>query len=363
MFRIFRSLLWSGILAALGSGAAYAADCSVSLTNNIGDEIAVSALLHSTYTGEIGEGETLGVTSSGGELSQTLSSYELWFPFKPFKATQANETIQGTIAGSDGDETCAFSASTAPAAFSNAQRAELEAVNESIRRISLIYATALYLCDVGRANPTLCAEHFKGSSLIMDLIAYLAGVDAAVSKSGAFKEVFQPPAILDVEAANPPDALGDALFALKGNSKKILSLELAIATTAARAKSAYSSRASYWQRVQLNTLKRYKKELGQAMLDQASLSQNLSQAIADASADVSIQAADVQAAQGRLKDGLTQKQVAHLERLGCPPGDVPFVAAAFLMQDPNSFSGTLAGFLADPTYLQSLQMLGQDLVG
>src|SRR3954465_11921185 len=123
----------SGILAVLLSVApAHAVDCSVTLANNIGDEISVSALLHSTDADELGETETLSVTSSGGELSQSLSPYELWFPFKPFKAAQAGETIQGTVVGSDGDETCAFLASNAPAAFSRAQKTELEAVNESI---------------------------------------------------------------------------------------------------------------------------------------------------------------------------------------------------------------------------------------
>jgi hypothetical protein len=369
MFRLSKSLLYAGIaagiLAVSGLAApAYAVDCTVTLANNVGDQISVSALLHATDSGELSEGEALSVTSSGGELSQTLSTDELWYPFQPFTATQANETVSGTISGSDSDESCALLASNAPPEFTNSQRSELEAVNESVRRVSLVYVTARYLCDGGSGNATLCALHFTRASTIMDFAAYLAGRDAAASQSAPFTEVTQPPPILDEDSeTHPPDAVSDGFYALTHNTRKIVSLEVAIATTAARANAAYSKHASHWYRVQRNALQQSKQELGAAMLDQATLSQNLSQAIANAGADLTISPTDVAGAESGLPGGgLKQKQVQHLERIGASANDATYTGAAYLMQDPNSFSGTVAGFLANSSYLQSLQTLGQDLM-
>jgi hypothetical protein len=336
-----------------------AADCSVTLANNVGDSISVSALLHSTDADDYSEGEPLGVASSGGELSATVSPYELWFPLQPFKATQSNETITGTITGSDGDETCTFLASNAPQAFKYGLKTELEEVNESIRRIGLLFMTARHLCDTGKGNPTFCALHFQGSSLATDFAAYLAGLDAAALRSTSLVSVHLP-AGLSFDPAGPPDALGDTFHALKENTKKIVSLELTIAAAMSRANAAFSGGGPHPRRAERNVLA-VKRELGQAMLDQASLSEALSQAVTDAGADVTIASSDVAAAQASINDGLTGKQAAHLEKLGASPSDVPILGAAYLQQDPNSFSGTFASILVDSTYLQSLQTLGQDL--
>lgn len=357
--------LVAGVSALASAEPVQAANCSVTLSNAVGDRISVSALLDTTDADEIeeGEDESLTVASSGGELSGNLAIYELWYPFKSFKAKQANETIQGTIANEDDDETCTISAST-QANFSYDIQNEFESVNESIRRVSLVYATALHICDAGRGNPTICAQHFHGASLIMDLAAFLAGMVAKTANGTDFTEVALPPALLDIDleyAGHEPDALGDAFFALKDNSKKILSLEVALATTAGRANGAAAKHGDHWARVQRGVLAQYRKELGQALLDQASLSQALSQAITDAAADLNILPSDVEATRLTFKS-LKQKEIAHLEKLGCDPNDIPFVSRALVMQDSDTFSGTLAGFLTDSAYLQSLQTLGQRLL-
>jgi hypothetical protein len=94
-------------LADVGrSPAAAAQNCpsSVTLNNKVGQAIVGYVIFTSGDRNESGEGESMQVTSSGGELNINLTNFGVPVPIL-FAAKVANETITPTING-DGDEDC-----------------------------------------------------------------------------------------------------------------------------------------------------------------------------------------------------------------------------------------------------------------
>src|SRR5438094_10176819 len=87
----------ASLLGLLLPRATFAQGCSVQLTNAVGDTISGSATLNTTDPGENTEGESLTVSSSGGEITLNFTGYNLPAAFGPFKATAANEIITGTF--------------------------------------------------------------------------------------------------------------------------------------------------------------------------------------------------------------------------------------------------------------------------
>src|SRR5947199_6978975 len=87
----------SCLLSCLFARNAFSQGCSIHLTNTVGDTISGKATLFTSDLGENSEGESLTVTSSGGEIALNIGGYNLPAAFGPFKAIVANEIITGTF--------------------------------------------------------------------------------------------------------------------------------------------------------------------------------------------------------------------------------------------------------------------------
>src|ERR1700733_3840499 len=143
---------------------------TVTLSNKVGDSIVVTATLLTTDPNENGEDEVLSVSSSGGEITATISSYNLSTPVT-FVATLPNEAITGSISGADGDESCNISATVNPApAFTPAQK---HTANQGA------LATGLTGIGAGLAFTILCGNGI--TTLLSGALLALSSVTGASS--------------------------------------------------------------------------------------------------------------------------------------------------------------------------------------
>lgn len=359
-------LIVGGLLpAALFCEQAHAQDCSMTLTNSVGDTISVAGQLQSTDSDELDEDEGLSVVSSGGELADSTTQYNTPVPFKPFTAKQANETING-FDGEDGDETCQIFASAGPPTLKFLIKEVILKAKPAIDNSGNALAIGALVC----AFVPECRGAEKA-------LAVAGGVLGAAGLSTAqltqdppdpnYKDIAVPMVTSDIgdekESDQTPADLSEAFRIFSHNGKVIVSIDHAIIATTDRVSGARVAKDSHWERVQLGLLQDYKRKLGAAILEQVADSIALSKAIRAAKADHLIQPADAQNYITSIEqNGLPDSEVQLLTSLGLTTDDITLVEGSIILQDPNNFNANISSFLVSPTYIRGLKKLGNELI-
>lgn len=155
------------------------AQCVVTLPNaTVGKTVRVTAQLHTSDQNENGEGEPLKISSSDGSLNAQVPSYEIPYSFK-FVSTSNGLTVNGSLQGSDGDESCELTASANR--FSDDTKAKLNAVVVSAGLASGALWVLDAACSSAVITAPLCQVPFglsaASSSTISGIAAALLWLD------------------------------------------------------------------------------------------------------------------------------------------------------------------------------------------
>jgi hypothetical protein len=361
-----RLIVVSALLAAATFFAtpASAQDCSQTLVNDVGDTIMVAATLQSTDPDDPDEGEGLQVVSSGGELSQFMNVYNTPFPFQSYTATKANETING-VDGEDDDETCQVFGTVGKQTLLQKTKHDIVQVKGLVDHSSTAISVGAVACALIKiCKPIALGLGFAGFALSGSSEA--TGFLAADPPDPNYKEIALLPGFSDIDESEDdaePRGLKQEIHTIALNEKRIIGLDQAIVTTINRISGARMAKDKHWEEVQQDRAKDFKKELGTAMLNQATYSLDLSKTLRKSKVDVAITQADVQSyISGIEQNGLPPKEMKLLTNLGFTPDDIVLIEGSIILQDPTSFDGNLSSFLADPAYIAGLKKLGNDLI-
>ncbi|HWA91497.1 MAG TPA: hypothetical protein VG889_15780 [Rhizomicrobium sp.] len=340
--------------------AVFESECSTTISNEVGDEIAVSALLETSDEDDPDEDESLMVTSSGGEFSQILVDYDDTTPLGTFVATQANETVSGSVFAADGDETCTITAS--PPLFSQDTKRKFYNYAETTETLAELSAGVSIECLIA-GEVELCGIPVLVFTGIVELASKDAGYLAGDPPDANFTEVALP--VFDTEPdgiSGRGGALKKTFQALNQNLKRVIVLDGTTMTTIDRVSGARLAHDKHWEKVQLKALARDKKMLGKAILDEIPLLRKFSNAIKRADSDIRVRPSDIKAAEKHFKHhGLSKDQIAALKKLGADDATLGLILNSLIIQHPTDFHGSYADALVDPALLQSLATLGKRL--
>jgi hypothetical protein len=150
--------LGAAMLLALGTSAANAAGCQATALNKPGDTITITATLSTSDPNESGEGEPLLIsTLSGQTFADNIYGMAQTYVYK---ATVANDQIQGINIGSDGDESCSIAATTKSNSWFTPY--EKQEAGKVAFDSSLITAVAMLIvegCTAGVITAPACSLH------------------------------------------------------------------------------------------------------------------------------------------------------------------------------------------------------------
>jgi len=340
--------------------------CQASVQNKVGDTISVIATLFTSDPNENGEGESVTVASSGGEIAATIGSYNLAAPFS-YTATAANETITGTLNNFDDDETCSITATANPApGFTPKQKqtASKAALATGLTGIGVGVAFTL-LCASGAGTP-LCIG-LLGLSTVGGASSLTLGYIASDPADPNYTQIAKPvigtiPNVQPGNGLTPEEA--KAFNALFNIDARIYGVGIAAYTSANRAQGAKNAGSSFWEQRQLNAAMQYNKTLGGLLDEDVQARSKLSQLLQEAGITATITPAAVFAAEQQIAvGGLPLQEVQELTALGLSSADIQQLTQLLIVPDVNAASGTFPELLVSPGYVNAMKAAAQAFEG
>jgi len=371
MLRIFFKFLIAMTCtgALLLPSSASAQTCSAGpFVNAVGDTITFTATLHTSDPNENGEGEPLTISSSGGEVnSPPIPYYESNIPFS-FTATKPNETINGSISGFDGDETCEIGN-----VFVNGA----SALPVAVKKVANTAGVGLGLLGIGAGvafGLLACAPPF--TPLCLGLL--LGGGGGAASgllltnyypadpSDSNYTTIAQPiiPSFSPITVGGTVNrAQADAFNSLIANQAAIVGVTNAAVTSANRAQGALDAGNTVWQIRQKQAAQLYTVTLGGLLRRQVTLLGSLRNAIGN-SISIPITPSNVFAFEWNiLTYGLPAPLSQTLGMYGLTSSQISETTKLLAVQDINVASGRFPDILTAPQVIGPLQNAASVLSG
>lgn len=364
----FNNLFFVSCAFLLSITNAHAQQCSANASANAGDDVTVLAILHTTDPNENGEGEPLSVSISNGGGSATFPDYEVTHSFN-FKATNtAPVTVDGTIAGFEGDESCEVSVSVnAKHRFSQAQKNVLMGVTGGFGVTSGLAWTLAEACTAGIVTAPICSAPAGLTAALSTTIAAAAGALLLIDPIDLNYTVIpvpQPAPITLVTAGNGLTQADAAAFnALLNNEAKIVGVLRAITTSINRASGAESVGDTFWEQKQVEAINGFMLQIGALLTQEANAREAVVALLtAENFPVVTITPQQVLAFEQNLAfQGWSQNALAYLRQIG---NDDTFIEAArplIFTQNINVVAGTVPAAFANQTLISTLRQGGRDL--
>ena len=364
----FNNLFFVSCAFLLSITNAHAQQCSANASANAGDDVTVLAILHTTDPNENGEGEPLSVSISNGGGSATFPDYEVTHSFN-FKATNtAPVTVDGTIAGFEGDESCEVCVSVnAKHRFSQAQKNVLMGVTGGFGVTSGLAWTLAEACTAGIVTAPICSAPAGLTAALSTTIAAAAGALLLIDPIDLNYTVIpvpQPAPITLVTAGNGLTQADAAAFnALLNNEAKIVGVLRAITTSINRASGAESVGDTFWEQKQVEAINGFMLQIGALLTQEANAREAVVALLtAENFPVVTITPQQVLAFEQNLAfQGWSQNALAYLRQIG---NDDTFIEAArplIFTQNINVVAGTVPAAFANQTLISTLRQGGRDL--
>lgn len=347
--------------------SAQAQNCVASVTNSKGDSITITGLLTTSDPNENGEGEPVVFTSSGGELSATISNYFQAQTFT-FKATQANETISGTNVGFDFDEGCTVTAVVTAKSlkFGILTQGDRDAMSNYAKALLIPasgYAIIAALCTETIIGGPICGLPFGSAAAITAGEAALIDLVATDPSDPNFMVIAQP-VLLTVPPVVPggvvTQAEANAFNALFLNEENVIAYAQALITSYNRAQGAFDAGNAFWENQQLQAAAQYQGALLGFLGAEGALRTNLANLL---SADPNFAAFALtinQAFQGESViafSGLPPSILQALLTLGFDNNTINLITGQLFVQDINLVAGNIVSQGVSPNLLGALDTL------
>jgi hypothetical protein len=310
--------------------------------------VTVTATLHTTDPNENGEGEPLIITSSDGSLNATVPSYEIPYSFT-FTAKQPNVSVNGSIAGFDGDESCELGASAKR--FSEATKDSLNKIAAGLATTSGALWTYDALCSAGIITAPFCNAVIGVGAASTSLLTGIAvGLLAIDPLDPNYKQIPVP-----VAAALIPIMAGGSISVRQANTANAMLSNEALAMGTMRAMIQAINRAStaeaagdgIWAARQLQALASFQAALAPLLSQDADLRQAWVDAlIADGVGPVAISASQVLQLEAQVAAGWTPRQLGMLQAFGLGADIIELARRATYVQNVEQVAGIYpAGFV------------------
>jgi hypothetical protein len=242
---------------------------------NAGDKVDIVATLSTNDPDENGEGEPLVLSSTGG-FSASVPNYAQPTAFS-FTASTDGESLSGSIAGYDGDETATVTVtvnSKAKKRFTQAQKDALAKAAADLNIWAAGGATVTAICAVLPPPADLCVAFFGPFSGVTWIGSALYGRLALDPSDPDYTDIAQPStASLDLMTLGPgkTQAEVDAFNALIGNEELAAAYAEAAYVTVNRAQGAADAGSDDWEAKQVAALNGYTAHLGALLEAQPAL--------------------------------------------------------------------------------------------
>lgn len=343
--------------AVFYSNPASAATCSSTLQNKVGDTISFTAELNSGDVNENGEGEPLYLSTSGGEITATISQYSVPTPFT-YTATTANEVISGTNQGYDGDEGCTITASVNPSQpFTPDQKKKAGNLAGELGipgTILIIGGTALCsLVSAGMCGAVIIAGTGLGG------FGIVAG-NIASDPSDPNYTTIAIPSIATMTPIVPDSSLtqaqADAFNALIASQASMIGIGNAAYISGNRAQGAHDAGDAVWEAKQIQTTQLYAQQLGGLMAHETVVLGNLHDALASGGISINVTPSDVLNFEYRIAyQGLPAEVTNALTAYGLNAEQINDLRKLLLVQDINAASGTFPDALVSTNLTAAFQ--------
>jgi hypothetical protein len=338
---------------------AVADDCSVTVLNKVGDVLTGSIILQTDDPDENGEDETAMLSSSGGELNQTVGSYVAPFPFQ-FTATVSNETISGTFPDGDGDETCSIINLSINGKTTLTVQQKLYIGKESGEHAlaSILVGAVAYACARNGATIGLCTIPLAKISAEM-LFGAAVGLKYIIDPPDPNYTIIATPVIPVIPpvsvASGLPPSLVDATNALQTQEAHLAAVEVALATTLNRISGAVAANDQVWVQRQTAVAGSLEAQLAMLLAGEADALAAFGTALNAAGFAVDLSPDDVSAYEADVaSNGLNADQIATLQLLGADDDDLTAATELTVVQDAG-LATAFPGTLTDPTFLNLLR--------
>lgn len=364
--RILATLCTSGILLTSGvlllSGEkAQAQNCTMSLTNNVGDNITVTASLSTTDVNENGEGEPLLVSSTGGALNGVISAYFVPQTFT-YTATQANETIIGTIVGNDGDESCSLAATVnRPGWLTQSQKNFFSSSAAGLALPAGGFWTVAEACTLSIIAGPICT---LPSGLLAAGFATTSALSALIALDPPDPNFTQiaVPVIPTIPAVGLQPGISkdviDTFNQLLANQAQVVGTQQALYSTLNRASGAFNAGNTYWLTQQQRAATQFQGQLSKLFSQQASLLAKFQVALTASGIDVNITRSQVLNFESQVAfSGFSTQNTAYLQQFGADASLINTVRNLTIVQDVNVVSGNLTHLLTSPSLISTLTSL------
>lgn len=332
------------------------ANCSAQIRNKVGDLISVTATLSSGDPNENGEGELLGVLSTGGLLG-TVSAYAVPTPFL-FFAKAPNEIINGIINNFDGDESCSLVTAVNPSQpFTPEQKRRASDLSGRLGVGGTIVALGgLSLCTVFTAG-TCTAVAMGGAGLAG--FGGVAGNIASDPSDPNFTVITTP------NIANIPLVLPDAFItvaqakafnALFANQAAAIGIGNAAYISGNRAQGARDAGDTAAESKQIQAAQLYAHQLGRLLTQQVTLLNNLRDALASAGFSISVSPSDVLNFEIQIaQNGLPASLKNALTTFGVTSDQITQVRDLFVVQNIFETAGNIPNAFVSPDLVAAYQ--------
>lgn len=354
----------AGLLLLCAASAA-SAQCVASISSQSGAKVTVTATLHTTDPNENGEGEPLVVTSSDGSLNAIVPSYEIPYSFT-FVAKQPTLSVNGSIIGFDGDESCELGASAKR--FSDATKDSLNKIAAGLAITSGALWTYDALCSAGVITAPFCNAVIgvgaASTSLLTGMAAGLLAIDPVdlnykqipVPIAATFTSVL-PGASISMRQA----ATANAMLA---NEALAMGYMRAMVQAINRASTAEAAGDGVWSVRQVQALASFQAALAPLLSQDAELRQAWVNAlVADGVGPVAITASQVLQLEAQVAAGWSPRQLSILMAFGLDADVVDLARRITYVQNIDQVAGTYPAAFARAEALAALRGAASALEG
>jgi hypothetical protein len=335
-----------------------------------GDVITLQAFFTTTDPNEDGEGEDLGISSSGG-FSVVDSTYNATTTYT-FVCTQANESISVDTSSFDGDESgnvTATDSSTADPSFTSPEINAFSTAAQGLDTTAAGIGTVAGLLDstfasysagisnaawVDTALLSLASTDFANLAVGTDDESYASIAKPARSTTAIFSHA------KDFKGIKNAGPLAAAINALEINEEKSLNLAVAAATTANRVSGATDAGDDKSTAKQLKVLASYKKQESALLAAQTVLAQKETVQLDKAGlGSTAAASSDVSNFESNIFASVPTQLTTALNKLKVAASIQSQIQQALFVQDTNAASGTYDSILTSSTLQSELRQLSQ----
>lgn len=257
----------------LASGATMAQCVATAGNASVGSNVTVTATLHTSDPNENGEGEPMSMSSSDGSLSNVIvASYEVPYSFTFISKTNG-VSVNGTISGIDGDESCELNINTKR--FSDATKNTLTNIINGLLLTSGGLWTADGACTAAIITAPICTLPLSLAAGSTATVAALAGIVLSFDPVDPnYNQIFTAIPATYVPILNKPGLTITqikAFNALMMNETVIMGQLKAMIVTINRASTAEAAGDTVWSARQLQALAGLNLDLSASLAKEATL--------------------------------------------------------------------------------------------